>query len=524
MNQPRPNDAPGERADELSHGTSVSQQDIDEANRERAGWSSLWDAFARGVRNSMVGEVLVQGVRIGGLIFLARALRPQDFGLLKVLTIVGAFAMLLAEAGTPDALIQRRDLRPEHEITVWWSTLAVSFTLMTALYFVAPWLASVMAMKGLVLGTRLLCIPLLLHGIAVCPHARLQRELRFGAIAVANVLAEISFLGTALVLLFHGLPQWSLPAALGARLGVDALAILAADARLPLGLPRLSAALDLARFAGSALAGSLITAGSGNIDYLLVGRLLGSTALGFYSIAWDLFRFIPDRLHRVAGLVAFPAFCQLQENDRELALAYSNFINYVARAVLPVVTCITIAAPELLGSIYGHKWLPAAMPMRVLAIGLALAGLRGGIGNVYYAKDYPSFDIYLHGVRFVLLIAAVGLAAPTGLVAISGAVSIVEATISIIGQYLVCLLVGTRLRELMAALIPGLRITAACVLATVLGKVAGAALNIQAPLVLAFVAAPPAVVFCWLQAGEVRGMVRRAFGRRSPAIMEMAET
>ncbi|HJU11433.1 MAG TPA: oligosaccharide flippase family protein, partial [Candidatus Binataceae bacterium] len=313
-------------------------------------------------------------------------------------------------------------------------------------------------------------------------------------------------------------------AALGARFSGHALVVLVADARLPLGLPRLWAALDLARFASTVLAAGLVSAGSGNIDYLLVGRLLGSRALGFYSIAWDLFRFIPDRLYRIAGLVAFPAFCKLQENDVELARAYTTFVNYLGRVVLPVLACIAIAAPELLASIYGAKWLPAAMPMRLLAFGLALLGVRIAIGTVYYAKEYPSFDIYLHGVRFVLIVAGIGLTASMGLIAICGAVSIIEGAISIIGQYLVCLLVGMRLRDLAAAVIPGLRITAVCAVATIVGKFAAAALDIRAPMVLAFVVVPPAAAFCWMQAAEVQGMVRRAFGHRWPGIMDVAET
>jgi hypothetical protein len=111
-----------------------------------------------------------------------------------------------------------------------------------------------------------------------------------------------------------------------------------------------------------------------------------------------------------------------------------------------------------------------------------------------------------------------------GLVAVCAAVSVVEATSSIIGQYLICLLLGMRLREVAAVLIPGLRITVACAMATTIGKLIGAALNIHAPLVLAFVAAPPAVVFLWLQADEMQGMVRRALGSRWSSVVDEAET
>jgi polysaccharide transporter, PST family len=193
MNQTRPTDARDTAVDESKRQVSISQTERGQASPEEGGWSSLWDAFARGVRDNMVGEAVVQILRIGGLVFLARALRPQDFGLFKVLAVIGMFGILFAEAGIPEALIQRADLRREHEVTAWWSTLAIAFALVTALYLGAPWLASFMGMKELIVGTRLLCIPLLLQGVAVCAHARLRRELRFGVIAAANVLAEIMF-------------------------------------------------------------------------------------------------------------------------------------------------------------------------------------------------------------------------------------------------------------------------------------------------------------------------------------------
>ena len=106
-----------------------------------------------------------------------------------------------------------------------------------------------------------------------------------------------------------------------------------------------------------------------NADYLLVGRLLGSAALGFYGMAWDLLRFVPDRLYRVAGRVTFPAFCQLQDDHEALARAYLDFFDYMARVVLPIAACAAIAAPEILRTIYGPQWVPSALPMRLLAPG-----------------------------------------------------------------------------------------------------------------------------------------------------------
>jgi O-antigen/teichoic acid export membrane protein len=157
-----------------------------------------------------MAQFVVQALRIGGIVVLARALSPHDFGLFKILVVVATFAMLLNEAGIPDALIQRRDIRPEHERTAWRMSIGLALLTSGLLYAGAPGLEHLMKMPGLREGVRLLCIPFLLEGAAVTANARLRRDLRFGALAIADVLGEMAFLVAALFLLWKRLPQWSL--------------------------------------------------------------------------------------------------------------------------------------------------------------------------------------------------------------------------------------------------------------------------------------------------------------------------
>jgi hypothetical protein len=58
---------------------------------ERNRW--LWHAFARSVRANVMAEFVVQALRIGGIVVLARALSPHDFGLFKILVVVATFAL-----------------------------------------------------------------------------------------------------------------------------------------------------------------------------------------------------------------------------------------------------------------------------------------------------------------------------------------------------------------------------------------------------------------------------------------------
>ncbi len=479
-----------------------------------------WAAFARGVRDNLIAEVGSQGVRVVGIVILARMLRPDDFGVFRILTIVALFFMVFSESGIPDALIQRKDLQSSHEATGWWLMIGLTGICVAGLYILAPFFERVMEMPGLGFGLRLICVPSMLEGASIIANVRLRRQMRFGPIALSDVVGEIAFAVVAILLVWFGYPRWSLAGGLATRLSAHAIFILAAEPYAPRELPRAAAARDLGQFAATVLSGRMIALAAGNIDYLLVGRLLGSGALGFYSIAWDLLRFVPARLYRIAGRVALPAFARIQDDNKELARAYRNFVGYSARFVLPVAGCVAIAAPELVSSVYGVKWLPAATQTRILVVGLTMLGLRFGIGILFYAKKYPSFDLYLMGGRLALLTAIILLTARHGLSVVSVGVSAVEAMIGIAGQYLACSLTGLRFRDLLSAIVPGSRLALACMLATAVGKVVGMYFAVKAPFVLALVALPPAAIFFWLQAGDAAQMISTVFNPTPGKVVE----
>jgi O-antigen/teichoic acid export membrane protein len=472
---------------------------------------SLWDAVARSVRDNVIAEFVVQGVRISGFVVLARALSPEDFGVFRILLVVSVFAALSNDAGLTDAIVQRKELTPAHEATAWWLGMLAATASALILYLAAPAIAAAMDAPKLAGNARLLCLPILFDATAVVPAARLRRALNFTALALADIAAEIGFLATALVVLWRGMPAWALPGGLAARYAVHAIAIWIANPVFPRGLPRRQAAHDFADFSVAAWGSRVVYVLSSNADYLLVGRLLGSSALGFYSMSWDVLRFVPDRLHRVAGRVTFPAFCMLQDDRETLARAYLDFFDYMARVVLPLAACAAIAAPEILGTIYGPQWIPAAVPMRLLAPGLALSGLRLGIGSVFYSKNRPAIDMYLHGVRLAFLVAAVMGLARFGLFGVSAGMSVVEGVVSVIGQAVACALLGLSLRDLAWSALPALRLTAACALATVAGRTLATLASSSRPMVLVAAALPPALFYLWLERSNAMDLIGKAF-------------
>src|ERR1700731_69599 len=119
------------------------------ADSADTGSRSLWQGFARSVRDNVFAEIALQAIRVGGMGVLARALMPNDFGIFRVLLIVMYFALIPIENGIPEALIQRRKLLPEHESTGWCLSVAVSLAMAVIMYVTAPLVARLMVMPGI---------------------------------------------------------------------------------------------------------------------------------------------------------------------------------------------------------------------------------------------------------------------------------------------------------------------------------------------------------------------------------------
>jgi O-antigen/teichoic acid export membrane protein len=427
-------------------------------------------SYARGVRNNAFGEIGVQVLRLGSLVLLARALSPAEFGPFRVLLAIGAVTTLPSVAGIPDAIIQRDQVDDTHASTGWWMSVALSSLLAAALYIGGPFIANVMHMPDLSKGSRLLCIPTILEGAAAVAGADLRRRMQFREIATAEVFAELAFAVVSISLLMFGSRRWCLAGGLAARQSVHAIVVTGLSGSLPRAKPTRAAARDIAGFSITVLAGQALLIASSNADYIIIGFVLGPAALGSYGMAWDLLRFAPNRLHRVVVRVALPAFCRIKDDNQRLADAYCQLVDLCSRAILPVAVCAAVAAPQILGAVYGSAWVSAAVPLRLLAPGLGLLGLRLAVGPIYYSKDRPGLDLWVHGLRLALIIVTLSIVVRLGLASASIAMSGVEGAISVLGQLMVCSLIGMNVSRLISAATPGFLLAVLCGLAIYGGK------------------------------------------------------
>ena len=136
-------------------------------------------------------------------------------------------------------------------------------------------------------------------------------------------------------------------------------------------------------------AGQIVNTLNWRFDYLLIGKMLGGTALGYYSVGSNL-AMMPTR-EATAPLTQtiYPGFSSIRDDPARLAAAYQRVQALVAAIALPAGIGVAVIADPLVRLTLGEKWAPVDLHHPVARLGLcaADAGLAGAAARHGKGRD-----------------------------------------------------------------------------------------------------------------------------------------
>jgi len=107
-----------------------------------------------------------------------------------------------------------------------------------------------------------------------------------------------------------------------------------------------------------------------NTDNLIIGKVLGTSSLGIYSRAFQLFALPASFFGSIYDKVVFPILSSKQSNTEKLS-AFYIFSNCFSLLILLPISLILLFNAELVISILlGDKWLDVVLPFQILVVGL----------------------------------------------------------------------------------------------------------------------------------------------------------
>jgi PST family polysaccharide transporter len=389
-------------------------------------------------------------------IVLARLLGPHAFGTFAVALVALMAVLSFNELGVSLAIVRWPGEPGEIAPTVATVSLATSLVIYAGCFFGAPAFASAMGAPAAAGVVRVLALNVILDGLVATPAALMQRYFRQGTKMIADQVNNWLGAAVSVGLAWHGMGAMSL--AIGRMTGAVAAAILfisLSPQPLRFGFDR-TKARALLRFglplAGSSIIGFAVV----NVDQLVVGHMLGATALGLYALALNLASWPVNMFSLPVRSVAPAVFSRLQHEPAAMRSGFLSATGLLG-VTMPVCLLISGSAVPLLGFVYGPKWVPAAAALRWLG---ALAALRIIYELVYdffvvLARSRVVFTLQL--AWLLVLVPALVAGCATAGIAGAGLAELIVAACLVLPWYLAELSrIGIRRREVARRLwLPG---------------------------------------------------------------------
>jgi len=322
--------------------------------------AALW-----GASGSMVQLVLQFGIQV----VLARLLGPEQYGLFAlagVLVSLGGFFTF----GITSALVQKRTVSAEDVRFANFWQLCIGTLVAAAVYLLAGPAAAFFQEPRVAPVIQALAVVCLVQALCSTAGALLQRELDFKSVQLATVGAYALGYGTiGIPLALAGYGVGALVMAFLAQT-LALAALLYARARHPLGLAiRHRDAAWYARYAVTVSATHVNNWALMNLARVVVGKLFPSTAVGLYSLPYNL---VTQLASTATGVQAplFSAGARVQGDAARLRTLFLSMLAATALIAAPAFVGMGAAAPTLVLALYGEPWAESAPLMRAFALAM----------------------------------------------------------------------------------------------------------------------------------------------------------
>src|SRR5882724_9171723 len=164
----------------------------------------------RGGLIRILGQFASLVIRLASLVVLARLLEPSDFGLMTMIVIVTTFFGLFATAGLTAATVQKDQLNDEQLSTLFWINIVIGLAPTLICVAAAPFLAAFYNDQRAT-WIAIAVAPIFLITAAGAQHAALlQRQLRYFALTIVDIGAQLGGFLLAIVLALGGAGYWAL--------------------------------------------------------------------------------------------------------------------------------------------------------------------------------------------------------------------------------------------------------------------------------------------------------------------------
>jgi len=404
--------------------------------------ASLGRIAARGAGITLGAQAVRFVLQIGSLAVLSRLLTPAQVGLVAMVTAILNVAEIVRDFGLSSAAIQAPTLSDDERTNLFWINLGIGGACSVVAAGLAPVLVAIYHEPAIGPIVLTLAGIFVVSGANTQYRADLSRALRFRALAVTDVGAQVASIAVAILLAVRGAGYWAIVFQ-QITFVVTTFTINVAMCRWIPGRPRRHVPMRrFTRFGASLLGTNLMGFVVNNIDNVAIGAVWGAGPLGLYSRAYQLLQVPLQQVNAPLSRVVLPILSRVQGDPLryegffrrfQLAVCYSLGLGFALLAAIsePVVRVL-----------FGPAWSGAAPILAVLAIGGIFKGIDSANYQMWVSKGLTSQLFKFYAVSRPIMVVVILAGLPWGPVGVAVGQLVAAIGHWTIGLRYVCRLAG----------------------------------------------------------------------------------
>jgi O-antigen/teichoic acid export membrane protein len=366
-------------------------------------------------------ELFNRVMRLGTTVIVSRALSLEDYGLSAIVLVVAEVATVLSmRTGIGSKLVQapKQDLEGLCQsayglnwgIAIGIFLLQFSTALPIAHWFHEPRLVApicVLACNTLVAPTYLI------------QSALVYRENQFQVLALCNV--GQAFFGNlaAIVIAQMGYGLWAfvIPSIIGTPIWW--FVIRRSQSWRFQGKMTFARWPEILTFAKNLTGIELLGKLRANVDYLLIGQVLGMEALGIYYFAFNAGLGISTSLIQSLMHPLYSHLCECQGNRNAIRQLYFSSLQSIGMIMVPFVLLQTCLAPWYVPIVFGQKWISAIPVVMLICLSALPRAFADSASTLLQSIDRGKVDMYWNLIFTLIFSLALCISVKSGITSVA---------------------------------------------------------------------------------------------------------
>lgn len=352
-------------------------------------------------------KVYMKALTLGKIVVVARILSPHDLGLFGLAAVVLSLIEVMTETGINTFLIQKKDSMRRYIDTAWVISIVrgilITGTVIIASFFLKDFYGEPQLLSLLFIASA---IPLI-RGFINPSVIKFQKELRYHMYALFRSAVFTVEIGSAVVLslLLHSAAALVIAMVIAASVeAVLSHVFLNPKPLFRNNMKQLKEILHFGKWLN--MSGFFAFLGT-NLDDLIVGKILGTTPLGYYQTGFNITQSTVGEVGDLASQTLFPVYSAVHKNTKELRKVLLSSVLPLAVLLLIPIAVILAFPSQLVTLVLGAKWLPIIPVLPWLFAAAYFQALNGAMYPIFLAVFKPQYSTVAVFLNLFVMVATI---------------------------------------------------------------------------------------------------------------------